>query len=107
MTEEKFENYMYINKLYLGLIGLWPNEKSDTVWLCYIYKFRLFAFPCFLWILQLLPMLLDLYIVWGNNYALFQNMCMTIHVLSVCLKYTHIATNQALFKVSTLYNIII
>lgn len=99
MVKESLENYIYINKFYLTLIGLWPNEKSDSLWRTYIHKFHSLLFASLLWTLLLLPMLLDIYIVWGNNYALFQNISMTVHGVSVCLKFTHIATNQTTFKV--------
>lgn len=104
MTEEKFEDYIYINKFFLRFIGLWPNGENNTAWRKFIYKFRLFLFPSLLWSLLFLPMLLDVYVVWGNNYAIFQNLCMTVHAFCICLKFTHIAANQTALKV-LLHNI--
>lgn len=99
MSNEKFDDYIYINRLYLKLIALWPNEENNIVRRIFFHKFRLFIFAIFLWILLLLPLLLDLYVVWGNSYAIFQNVCLTIHAFAVCLKFTHVAMNQTEFKV--------
>lgn len=99
MTEEKFEDYIYVNMLYLKLIGLWPTQESDTVWTIYMHKFRLFLYAFFLWILLLVPLLIDIYFVWGNTFAILQNLCMTIHAFAACYKYTHVAANQTNFKV--------
>lgn len=103
MTEETLDEYIHINKLYLKLIGLWPAEKNDAAWTIYINKIRVFVLISLLWTLLVLPMLLDIYIVWGNSFAIFQNACMSIHTLSVCLKFTHVAVNQTVFKVLLLF----
>lgn len=103
MAKEELEDYIYINKVYLKLIGLWPYENNDKLLTIYLHKFRLLVFSSLLWIFFFVPLILDVYIVWGNSYAIFQNMSMTVHVFSVCLKFTYVASNQANFKVQILY----
>ncbi|XP_051164632.1 odorant receptor 22a-like isoform X2 [Leptopilina boulardi] len=98
MANEKFEDYIYINKFYLIFIGLWPIQDNDALWKIYFHKFHLFTFTLCFWMLLLLPAILDIYIVWGNSYALIQNLFMTIHLLSLSLKFTHVAINQTVFK---------
>lgn len=102
MTEEKFEDYIQINKMYLSLLGLWPLSDKASSWRNCINKFHAIAIIILLLTLLIPPMILDLYFVWGDINAVVQNLCLTVHGIFIVLKFIHVISNKNIFKVCSL-----
>ncbi|XP_051156417.1 uncharacterized protein LOC127278655 isoform X2 [Leptopilina boulardi] len=95
---EKFENYIYINKMYLTLLGIWPLHDKASYLRLTIHKFHPVTIIMSIAIFLVIPMLFDLYMVWGDFNAVVQNLCLTVHSVNTLIKFSHIVTKKKLIK---------
>lgn len=103
---EKFEDYIYINKIYLTFLGIWPLDDKASYSRRIIHKFHPVAIIVSISIFLFIPMLLDLFIVWGDFNAVVQNLCLTVHTVNTIIKFSHIVSRKKLIKVRIYFNLL-
>ena len=101
MSEEKFEDYVYLNKMCLSTVGLWPLVNEAPKWRFCLQNFHIFAAYISLWLFGLIPEVLDLYMVWGNINAIIDNLCVSIYIFSSITKFSQMILKKKTFKVQT------
>lgn len=96
---EKFEDYIYINKMYLTLIGIWPLHDKASKFRIIIHNFHPVIIIISITIFLVIPMLLDLFMVWGDFNAVVQNLCLTAHSVNTIIKFSFSVKKKKLIKV--------
>lgn len=95
---DKYDDCMYLNRLGLLLIGIWPLEQSASnlhflfrqIHLCVIYSFIIFL---------LMMQWLDIYYFWGNIDATSETFMTNIFIFAVMMKITNFLKSMDIFKV--------
>ncbi|XP_033225851.1 uncharacterized protein LOC117178532 [Belonocnema kinseyi] len=98
MAEEKLEDYVYLNKMCLSLVGLWPLSDGVPKWRLYLQNVHIFIAYALLWLILLIPDALDLYMVWGNIDAMAENLCVNIHLITAATKFYQMIVKKKTFK---------
>ncbi|XP_033225850.1 odorant receptor 13a-like [Belonocnema kinseyi] len=98
MAEEKFEDYVYLNKICLSSVGLWPLADGVSKWRLYLNNFHIFITYALFLLVMLIPEALDLYMVWGNIDAIVENVCVNIYLASAAIKFYQMIVKKKTFK---------
>ena len=97
--DTNFDDYVYLNKIFLSIVGLWPLTNGKSTWRKNIQNFHMFTVYFLLFFGLLMPQLLDMYMMWGNMSAIVQNICNTFHAIMLLLKFPHLISKMNTFKV--------
>ena len=96
--ERKFDECIYLNKLGLLWIGLWPYRNDTMLLYTFLRKIHLFLIYI-LMLFVIIPQWFDIYTLWGDIDANTETFLSNVFIIAVMIKIFNFLKSMNIFKV--------